>query len=221
MEYREEDFLLLSGLQHFLFCRRQWALIHIENQWAENYRTVDGELMHKRAHDTALRTKRGDVITVHGMKIHSVRLGLSGECDVVEFRRDDENGIALTDEHGKWIPYPVEYKRGTAKAGIEDEAQLCAQAMCLEEMLCCDISEGALFYGVTRHRKEVEFTSELREQVKKAVEEMHSLYRRGYTPKVHRQKGCNACSLTEICMPELSEASHVDSYLRRELKKDG
>ncbi|MBQ9359547.1 MAG: CRISPR-associated protein Cas4 [Lachnospiraceae bacterium] len=220
MDYKEEDYLQLSGLQHFLFCRRQWALIHIENQWAENFKTVDGELMHKNAHDAEYRSKRGDQITVRAMKIHSSKLGLSGECDVVEFKRDDDNGVPLANEIGKWSPYPVEYKRGAAKTGIEDEAQLCAQAMCLEEMLCCDIPEGALFYGSTRHRKDVEFSRELREQVVQAVKEMHMMFRRGTTPKARMQKGCSACSLMELCIPVLSESKSVEAYMRRFLRGD-
>ena len=220
MDYKEEDYLQLSGLQHFLFCRRQWALIHIENQWAENFKTVDGELMHKNAHDAEYRSKRGDQITVRAMKIHSSKLGLSGECDVVEFKRDDDNGVPLANEIGKWSPYPVEYKRGAAKTGIEDEAQLCAQAMCLEEMLCCDIPEGALFYGSTRHRKDVEFSRELREQVEQAVKEMHMMFRRGTTPKARMQKGCSACSLMELCIPVLSESKSVEAYMRRFLRGD-
>ena len=220
MDYKEEDYLQLSGLQHFLFCRRQWALIHIENQWAENFKTVDGELMHKKAHDAEYRSKRGDQITVRAMKIHSSKLGLSGECDVVEFKRDDDNGVPLANEIGKWSPYPVEYKRGAAKTGIEDEAQLCAQAMCLEEMLCCDIPEGALFYGSTRQRKDVEFSRELREQVVQAVKEMHMMFRRGTTPKARMQKGCSACSLMELCIPVLSESKSVEAYMRRFLRGD-
>ena len=157
MAYRQEEFLQLSGLQHFAFCRRQWALIHIENQWADNYLTVDGTLLHEKAHDSGSRETRGDKITARGMYIFSARLGLSGQCDVVEFIRD-EAGIELADREGKWTPFPVEYKRGKPNPYCADELQLCAQAMCLEDMLCCDISKGALFYGEPRRRTEVSFT---------------------------------------------------------------
>ena len=144
--YSEDEFLQLSGLQHFLFCRRQWALIHIEQQWAENLRTVSGELMHERTHDEKLTEKRGNIIITHGMRVFSRALGVSGQCDVLEFHRDDR-GVAINGWDGKWIPFPVEYKRGEPKSGSFDEAQLCCQAMCLEEMLCCHIESGALFYG--------------------------------------------------------------------------
>ena len=149
MGFKEEDYLQLSGLQHFVFCRRQWALIHIEGQWAENYRTVDGHLMHERVHDQEFRESRGDCLTVRGLAIHSTELGVSGQCDAVEFRRAPA-GIALQNREGLWLPYPVEYKRGKPKKHSADELQLCAQAMCLEEMLCCAVPEGALYYGEPR-----------------------------------------------------------------------
>ena len=136
MGFKEEDYIQLSGLQHFVFCRRQWALIHIEQQWAENYWTVDGDILHEKAHDPEKRERRGDLLITRGMPIHSPTLGVSGQCDVVEFRRDDY-GAALRGEEGLWVPFPVEYKRGKPKEHQADELQLCAQAMCLEEMLSC------------------------------------------------------------------------------------
>jgi CRISPR-associated exonuclease Cas4 len=217
MVYNEEDYLQLSGLQHFLFCRRQWALIHIEQQWAENFRTTDGKLLHKNAHDAQLRTRRGDVLTVRGMKIHSANLGLSGECDVVEFRKSPK-GVPLALAEGTWQPFPVEYKRGTVKADKLDEAQLCAQAMCLEEMLCCEICQGALYYGETRHRTPVEFTPELRQLVVDTAQEMHQLFQRGSTPKVKPTKSCNACSLKDLCLPKLMRTKSVSEYLRAEME---
>ena len=143
MECKEEDFLQLSGLQHFCFCRRQWALIHIENQWAENFRTVDGSLMHTHVHDQAFRESRGDRLIVRGLAVHSSELGISGQCDVVEFHQNPE-GVPFQGKEGLWLPYPVEYKRGRPKENNADELQLCAQAMCLEEMLCCTVSEGEI-----------------------------------------------------------------------------
>jgi CRISPR-associated exonuclease Cas4 len=217
MSYNEDDYLQLSGIQHFLFCRRQWALIHIEQQWKENLRTIDGQLMHKNAHDAQSHTRRGDILTVRGIKIRSARLGLSGECDVVEFRKDP-HGVPLAMAEGRWQPYPVEYKRGTSKPDHMDEAQLCAQAMCLEEMLCCDIPDGALFYGQTRHREPVTFTPALRQEVEDTVLEMHQLFQRGSTPKVKPTKSCNACSLRELCLPKLMNKKSVSSYLHRELE---
>lgn len=217
MIHREEDFLQLSGLQHFAFCRRQWALIHIEQQWRENLRTVEGDLLHRRAHDEQARERREDVLILRGLSVASAALGISGKCDVVEFRADS-GGISLRGEEGLWVPFPVEYKRGSPKPHRADELQLCAQAMCLEEMLCCTVSEGAIFYGETRRRTSVSFSRELREQVKAMLEEMHHLYRRGYTPKVRRSRSCNACSLKELCLPALMKENDVNAYLRQAME---
>ncbi|MCI8914889.1 CRISPR-associated protein Cas4 [Pseudoflavonifractor sp. 60] len=212
MSWPEEDWLQLSGLQHFAFCRRQWALIHIENQWAENYRTVDGHLMHEHVHDQGFRESRGDCLIVRGLAIHSAELGISGQCDVVEFHKDSA-GIPLQNREGLWQPYPVEYKRGKPKANNADELQLCAQAMCLEEMLCCTASKGALYYGEPHRRTVVQFTPELRSQVQDNLTEMHELYKRRYTPKVKPSKACNACSLKELCLPRLMNRKKVADYL--------
>ena len=213
MDYKEEEYLQLSGLQHFRFCRRQWALIHIENLWVENLRTVDGQILHERAHDPGLREKRPGLIVVRGMAVSSRTLGVSGACDVVEFRRCAA-GVPLRNEEGLFQPYPVEYKRGKPKEGTEDALQLCGQAMCLEEMLCCEIPQGALYYGEPHRRTEVDFTPELRQEVTDLLIEMHDLYQRGYTPKVKPSKSCNACSLKELCLPKLLRSRSVSAYLR-------
>ncbi len=210
--YSEEDFLMLSGLQHFVFCRRQWALIHIEQQWEENVSTVTGELFHTTAHDDTKYEKRGDLIVTRGLRIKSNQLGVSGICDVVEFKRDRE-GITLTGYDGFWIPYPVEYKSGSPKEHNADELQLCCEAMCLEEMLSCNIVEGSLFYGKTRRRQTVKFTDEMRDCVQSSLNEMHELYKRGHTPKVKAGKRCSACSLNEICLPELNKKESVKKYI--------
>lgn len=212
-----EDLLPLSGLQHFAFCRRQWALIHPEQQWQENLRTVEGGLLHRRAHDEAARERRSDTLILRGLQVVSHQLGLSGQCDVVEFHATPK-GVPLQGEEGLWQPYPVEYKRGKPKSHQADELQLCAQAMCLEEMLCCTVSEGAIFYSETRRRTSVSFSRELREQVKAMLEEMHQLYRRGYTPKVRRSRSCNACSLKELCLPALMKENDVNAYLRQAME---
>ena len=212
MSFREEDYLQLSGLQHFSFCRRQWALIHIESQWAENFRTTDGALMHENAHNQEFSESRGDLLVIRGLAVHSHKLGVSGQCDVVEFRREP-GGVPLRGRTGLWQPYPVEYKRGKVKDGSADELQLCAQAMCLEEMLCCTLPRGALYYGETRRRTQVEFTDELRLQVRDSLAEMHELYRRGHTPKVKPTKACNACSLKDLCLPKLMRSKKVSDYL--------
>lgn len=213
MTYREEDFLQLSGLQHFRFCRRQWALIHIEQQWAENYCTTDGAILHENAHNGAFSESRGEVCITRDMRVFSATLGVSGACDVLEFHRGAA-GIPLKGKEGLWQPYPVEYKRGRPKEHTADALQLCAQAMCLEEMLCCEIPEGALYYGEIRRRKEVSFTPELRQEVQSLLDEMHTLYDRGYTPRVKPTKGCNACSLKERCLPKLMKQRSVAAYLR-------
>ncbi|EGC03290.1 CRISPR-associated protein Cas4 [Ruminococcus albus] len=217
--YSEDEYLMLSGLQHFMFCRRQWALIHIEQQWAENYRTADGRVMHRNVHDASLHEKRGDTVTARAMAVSSARLGLSGECDAVEFRKDS-GGIEIFGLDGRYSVTPIEYKRGAPKADESDIMQLAAQAMCLEEMLCCDIPVGFLFYGDTRHRLKVEIDAALRSRVEKAVCEMHDMFRRRYTPKVKRSKACNACSLKEICLPVLCSEKSAEKYMRDMLGSD-
>ena len=214
--YREEDYLMLSGLQHFAYCRRQWALIHIEQQWAENERTVDGQIFHAVAHDKGRIEKRGDLLITRGLPIKSAQLGMSGLCDVVEFHKSEE-GVSLASYEGLWQPYPVEYKKGLPKLNEADEMQLCGQAICLEEMLLCRIPGGSLFYGENRRREPVEFTEELRGKVYDMAKEMHVLWDKGYTPRVKPQKGCNACSLKEICVPRLGRVKSVSAYIEGSL----
>lgn len=216
--YNEDDYLQLSGLQHYLFCPRQWALIHIENQWQENLRTVDGQLMHKNVHQEGSVEKRGNKLTVRGMRIASPSLGVSGQCDAVEFTKDT-HGIKLPGYPGFWQPMPVEYKHGAPKEDPCDAAQLCGQAMCLEEMLCCVIPAGALYYGETRRRQEIVFTEELRQMVRDSIARMHELYGRGHTPSAKPKKGCNACSLKDICLPRLQKTGSVASYLKKNLEE--
>ncbi len=218
MIYPEENLLQLSGLQHFAFCRRQWALIHIEQQWQENLRTVEGKLLHRRAHDDQQRERRGDVLILRGLHVASRTLGISGKCDVVEFHADPA-GVPLQGEEGLWRPYPVEYKRGSPKAHDADLLQLCAQAMCMEEMLCCTVPEGSLFYGETRRRTDVFFSDELRNQVTTLLAEMQQLFRRGHTPKVRPSKSCNACSLKELCLPALLGRRSALTYLRSAMEE--
>lgn len=217
MEYREDEYLMLSGIQHFEFCRRQWALIHIEQQWAENEHTVEGELMHKKAHDPYLTEKRKDVLIARALPVSSRVLGISGECDVVEFHKEDE-GIKLHGRRGLYRVYPVEYKKGKPKQSKEDVLQLVAQAMCLEEMFSTEILEGALFYGETRRRETVEISKELRRQVVDMAKEMHQYYERKYTPQVKYGKHCNACSLKDVCMPKIGKATSVKGYISQALE---
>ncbi|ARP50464.1 MULTISPECIES: CRISPR-associated protein Cas4 [Caproicibacterium] len=219
MPAAEEDYRQLSELQHFSFCRRQWALIHIEQQWSENLRTAEGSLMHNRVHDESQTELRGDTLVVRGMRVKSDRLGAVGICDAVEFHKDDA-GITLYGREGRWLPRPVEYKHGRPKSYDADKLQLCGQAMCLEEMLCCRIASGDLFYGEPHRRTEVLFTQELRSEVESSLKEMNELYRRGYTPKVKRTKSCNACSLKDVCLPELNKAGSAASYLKSHTQED-
>lgn len=216
MEYKEEDFLSLSGIQHFVFCRRQWALIHIEQQWQDNVRTLEGEYLHDRVHNDDNTEKRGDTLISRGLPVFSNALGISGVCDVVEFHKS-EDGIRIFGREGLYSPVPVEYKRGRPKDIDADEMQLCAQAMCLEEMLLCNINEGFLFYGETKHRHNVEFNAALREKDMVAFEEMHQLYDNRYTPKVKTSKGCKACSLADICLPVLCKNKSVGSYIKKNI----
>lgn len=212
MEYDEEDFLNLSGIQHFAFCRRQWALIHIEQCWQENLRTVEGEYLHDRAHDPYFTEKRGDVVTSRGMPVFSRTLGINGVCDIVEFQQSPR-GVSIFGRDGLWLPTPVEYKHGSPKENDCDALQLCAQAMCLEEMLGCTVKEGCLFYGETNHRMKIKLDDELREKVKTMLLEMHTLYQRRYTPKVQPTKSCKACSLAELCMPKLCKNKSAARYI--------
>lgn len=219
MEYREEDYLMLSGIQHFAFCRRQWALIHIEQQWQENEYTIAGELLHKNAHDPYYSEKKKDVIVSRAMPVFSRKMGISGECDIVEFRKSDE-GIAVYGHKGSYQVVPIEYKKGRPKSNSIDILQLTAQAMCLEEMLSAVIKEGFLFYGEIRRREPVLFTDERKEQVRKHFAEMHQIYEKRYTPLVKWSKGCNACSLKDSCLPKLGKASSVKEYIRNRISED-
>ena len=216
MEYKEDDFLLLSGIQHFAFCKRQWALIHIEQQWQENLRTIEGEILHEKTHDNTIKEKRGDLIVSRGMGIFSRSLGITGACDVVELHRASD-GVKIFGRDGTYKPVPVEYKRGKPKEEESDVLQLCAQALCLEEMLLCEIPEAFLFYGETKRRLKIILDDDLRGRVKTIFKEMHDLYHRRYTPKVKISKACKACSLTEICMPKLCKNSSVKGYIKKNL----
>ncbi len=217
MEYAEEDYLMISGIQHFRFCRRQWALIHVEQQWEENVHTIIGEVMHKRAHDPYLREKRKDTIVVCALPVASKTMGVSGECDIVEFHRCDD-GIRLFGHRGLYSVYPIEYKKGKPKNADEDQLQLTAQAMCLEEMFTTTISEGAIYYGEIKRREVVEFTEELRNNVVEIFQEMHQYYTTKYTPKVKKSKACSSCSLKEICLPSLEKSISVGEYMAQILE---
>lgn len=190
--YDPDDLIPLSALQHFVFCERQCALIHIEQVWSENVLTAEGRLMHERTHEER-RESRGDVRIVYGMPLRSIRLGLIGKADVVEFHRRDSE---------VWMPFPVEYKRGKPKKDDCDRVQLCAQALCLEEMLAVNIPEGALFYGRTRHRQDVAFDAYLRRETEETARRVRALLASGITPPPVYAKRCELCSLLEHCLPK-------------------
>lgn len=218
MEYKEDDYLNIAGLQHFAFCRRQWALIHIEQQWQENLRTIEGQILHEKAHDGYPAEKRGDVIISRSMPIFSRSLGINGVCDIVELHKSDE-GVDIFGRTGLYRLVPIEYKRGSPKEDDCDALQLCGQAMCLEEMLLCEIPRAYMFYGETNHRQKVELSQALREKVRSMLQEMHVFYDRRYTPKVKPTKSCKACSLTEICMPKLCKNISVSQYIRDNIRQ--
>jgi CRISPR-associated exonuclease Cas4 len=217
-EYTADELLPLSGLQHFLFCRRQWALIHVERQWQENVLTAEGRIMHKRVDDPFFTETRKGVIIARAVPVASYQLGFSGVCDVVEFTEAAE-GVTLPGRKGLFQPAPVEYKRGKPKLEPSDEAQLCAQAICLEGMLSTSISTGYLYYGQTRHRHAISLTPALRELVHQVAREMHAYFKRGYTPRVKPFKGCRSCSLAGVCLPTLQEkAMPASKYIRQQIE---
>lgn len=217
-EYTDEDLLMLSGLHHFAFCKRRWALVHLENQWEDNVKTVEGSIMHEICHDTDFSESRGNLMIIRGLYLSSYKLGVTGQCDVVEFTlRNDEKGAVLFGRKGTWDVCPVEYKKGRPISWLTDISQLCGQALCLEEMFACKIDYGYLYYGETRKRQKVIFTNELREQVKAMINEMHEYYRRGYTPKVKTTPKCKSCSLKELCLPKLCRNLSVSNYYAKNL----
>ena len=217
-EYSVSELLPLSGIQHFLFCRRQWALIHVERQWQENAFTAQGRIMHKRTDQPFLTETRPGKIISRALPIASYSLGFSGICDVVEFIQSPE-GIHLPGRDGLYRPIPVEYKRGKEKQDPIDTAQLCAQAICLEEMLATEIPKGYLFYGQIKHRVEIDLNERLRELVKSTALEMHAYFSRGYTPCVKKTKACRSCSLANLCLPTLEGKTIAASrYIQQQIK---
>lgn len=216
--YSEDDYLMLSGIQHFQFCRRQWALIHIEQQWAENVRTVEGNYVHRVVDEPLTREKRGDKLTVRSLPVHSRELGITGVCDVVEFIRDPA-GVPLAGEEGLYIPYPIEFKRGKPKRDDSDRSQIIAQLLCLEEMLACELSLGFIFYNEIKHRVEVPITEADKEQVKRNIAEMHHYFRKSYTPKAKAGPHCDSCSLNIICLPEMLGKRSVSSFIESRLSE--
>ena len=208
MSYLEDDLIQLSALQHYAFCPRQCALIHVEQVWSENLLTVQGRIMHEHVHEEG-NESRGDLCIERGVALRSLQLGLIGKADVIEYHRRAD---------GSWQVFPVEYKRGKPKPDNSDKVQLCAQAMCLEEMLNVSIPAGALFYGKTRRRLDVDFDETLRQETQYVAKKAHKLIESGQTPKPVYAKRCESCSLVAECMPRtIQKKRSVESYLKRML----
>ena len=220
MVYAENDYLMLSGIQHFQFCKRQWSLIHIEQQWSDNEATAHGQILHKKADDPYIKAKRNDVIISRALHVSSKELGLYGILDVVEFHKN-ERGIELKGRSGKWLPVIVEYKRGKDKKDIYDIVQLVAQAICLEETLECTIEYSYLYYHRVNQKKRIEITPELRKEVVSLTSQMHEYYEQKVVPKAEYFKNCQLCSLVDICMPRLSKKNrNIDNYIFHALKSE-
>ena len=216
----EDDLLPISALQHLAFCDRQCALIHLEGMWQENQLTAEGRDMHDRAHDADVEVRPG-VRIVRGLRLRSLRLRLTGQADVVEFQAADKLSgevslaVKLMGVSGWWRPHPVEYKHGRRKANRCDEIQLCAQAMCLEEMLQTSIAEGALYYGKPRRRTSVKFDEPLRAETEQFAARLHQLIGSGRIPPAVYEPKCRRCSLIEECMPAVTDGSRgVAQYMR-------
>jgi len=231
--FSEDDLLPVSALADLVFCERRAALHLIEGLWDDNPFTVEGHLLHERAHEPETET-RGDVRIARGLRLRSLRLGLTGKADVVEFHRVDcgmrnaecrveDPGLPAsrppTTEHPQppsvaaWRPFPVEYKRGRPKANRCDEVQLCAQALCLEEMLGVEVPAGAVFYGKTVRRLEVVFDLKLRLETEAAAARLHELIRAGRTPPALYDKKCESCSLINLCLPKAATGRSAERYL--------
>ncbi len=209
MTFAEADLIQLSALQHYMFCPRQCALIHVEQIWEESRLTAEGRILHERV-DEGGAEKRRDVKRVFGLPIRCLRLGLVGKADVVEFHRQAD---------GRWVPYPVEHKRGRRKREDWDRVQLCAQALCLEEMLGVSVPEGALFYGKEQRREVVAISEALRRETEEVAAAVHRLLAEGRTPPPEYAPKCDSCSLVEVCLPRGvgGRRNRVDQYLAKVL----
>jgi len=220
--YTDDDMLMLSGIQHFRFCPRQWALIHIEQQWDDNRLTAEGHILHKRVDDPFYRQKCGDFISLRSVNIASHQLGLYGVTDVVELHptNDTENSIKHPKYPGLWQPYPIEYKHGHPKRNEVDEVKLAAQAMCLEEQYNITISFGSFFYAEIRQRVEIAIDNVLRGIVRECAAKMHEVFRTGQLPPASYGKHCSKCSLKDICLPQMTKCTQASYYLNKYLYEE-
>ena len=209
--------IMLSALQHAVFCMRQCALIHLEGIWTENHLTATGRILHERV-DNGMHETRRDVRLATALRLVSRRLGVIGIADMVEFHRVGEGGAPLPGLSGRWMPFPVEYKHGKPKIHRADEVQLCAQAMCLEEMLNVEVPSGALFYGTTRRRMEVRFDAGLRALTESTAEKVHQLFSAGTIPPAEYGKWCESCSLLDSCNPK-SQGKSARAWLARQVEE--
>ncbi|PKL68308.1 MAG: CRISPR-associated protein Cas4 [Methanomicrobiales archaeon HGW-Methanomicrobiales-1] len=217
--HTDDELLMLSGIQHFRFCKRQWALIHVERQWEDNLRTAEGHIIHERVDDPFLNESRGDVVISRAFPLVSYSLGLNGVADVIEYSRSDQ-GIPILGFEGLWTMKPVEYKRGKPKIDERDEVQLCAQVMCLEEMFGVRIDEADFYYNEIRRRQHLKITDELRSLVSLLAEEMHTIFRKGITPAAESGMNCAQCSLIDVCVPKLTKKkSSVRNYIGRHIEE--
>ncbi|MBU0679140.1 MAG: CRISPR-associated protein Cas4 [Verrucomicrobia bacterium] len=202
--HSEDDLLPLSGLQHLLFCERRAALVHLEQEWGENRFTVEGRNLHEHVHEAG-RESRNQLRIARGVRLRSLRLGLTGVADVVEFRRvEAPAGVEIPAASGRWQPFPVEYKRGRLRSEEGYAVQLCAQALCLEEMLSATILEGAIFFGATKRRQRIAFDDTLRKATEAAAARLHVLLKGSQTPPPLFEPKCEKCSLLAVCMPKVA-----------------
>ncbi len=207
--YNEDDLLLLSGIQHFAYCERQWGLIHIESLWEENRSTAEGRILHQRVDDPLFNETRRNVKIARSVPLVSMSLGLYGIADVIELQLNDNENEKKGENYSI-----IEYKRGKPKNDDRDEVQLCAQAICLEEMLGVSLTKGHIYYGETKHRNQVLFDEEIRIRVKMLADRMHLLFEKGVTPRAKKDKKCKNCSLSGICLPVLGKTSkRINTYM--------
>lgn len=214
--YSENELLPISLLADIAFCPRRAALHGIEEMWEDNLATVEGSLLHQRTHDETKSETRTGVRISRGLRLRSLIHGLVGVADIVEFHETSTNGVALPDVRSSRIPFPVEYKRGHLRHERGFEIQLCAQAICLEEMLGVKIPAGAIFYGKTHRRLDVEFNEELRRETAETARRLHELIKAGKTPSAVYTEKCESCSIKDSCMPKMSDKYRsVDRYVHK------